>query len=126
MIDGDDEEEEYMESNDNIVHRVENRYATDRRYIWFICDPPHLLKTARNCLLSSCHGGSRHMWKYGFDILWNHISNIYYEDLECGLKLLPKLTRDHVHLNSYSKMNVRLAAQVLSSSVGNVSILDYF
>eukprot|EP00112_Aurelia_sp_Birch-Aquarium-sp1_P018468 Seg4408.1 transcript_id=Seg4408.1/GoldUCD/mRNA.D3Y31 product="Transposable element P transposase" protein_id=Seg4408.1/GoldUCD/D3Y31 len=38
-------------------------------------------------------------------------------DLECGLHLLPRLTYNHIRLNSYSVMNVKLAAQVLSSTV---------
>lgn len=42
------------------------------------------------------------------------------EDVECGLKLMPKLTADHVYLNSYSVMRVYLATQVLSESVGKV------
>ena len=39
------------------------------------------------------------------------------EDLECGLQLCPKITTEHVQLTPFSPMNVRLAAQVLSSSV---------
>ena len=31
------------------------------------------------------------------------------------LHILPKLSNEHIKLTSYSKMNVRLAAQVLSS-----------
>jgi hypothetical protein len=43
-----------------------------------------------------------------------------YEDLNNGLKLLPRLTYEHVNLNAYSKMRVNLAAQVLSSTVATV------
>ena len=43
-----------------------------------------------------------------------------YEDLESGLKLVNKLTSDHINLTSYSVMRVNLAAQVLSEAVGNV------
>ena len=45
---------------------------------------------------------------------------MYYEDLECGLKLVNKLTSDHINLTSYSVMRVNFAAQVLSETVGNV------
>ena len=45
---------------------------------------------------------------------------MFHEDFKCGLHLLPKLTYDHIKLTSYSKMNLRLAAQVLSSSVSKV------
>ena len=44
---------------------------------------------------------------------------MFHDDLTCGLQLFPKLTYDHIRLTSYSKMNVKLAAQVLSSTVGN-------
>lgn len=54
----------------------------------------------------------------GLYLLWDHIKDLYYEDLECGLKLMPKLTTNHVLLNSYSVMRVNLASQILSESVG--------
>ena len=60
------------------------------------------------------------MWNSGMFILWNNIGNIFYEDRECGLHLLPKITYEHIKLTSYSIMNVKLAAQVLSSTVSNV------
>ena len=55
-----------------------------------------------------------------FFLLWSHIARIYYEDLESGLKLVNKLTSDHINLTSYSVMSVNLAAQVLSETVSNV------
>jgi len=53
-------------------------------------------------------------------LLWSHISDLYYENLAYGLKMTPRITNNHINLTSYSVMNVRLAAQVLSESVGNV------
>ena len=58
------------------------------------------------------------MWNNGQYILWQHITEIFYQDIDSGLKLLPKLTYEHVNLNAYSVMRVNLAAQVLSASVG--------
>ena len=43
-----------------------------------------------------------------------------YKDKECDLHILPKLSNEHNKLTSYSKMNVRLIAQVLSSNVSRV------
>ena len=60
------------------------------------------------------------MWNSGFYILWSHITQLYHEDLESGLKLVPKLTNDHISLTPYSVMRVRLAAQVLSETVEKV------
>lgn len=104
-----------------VIYFTQNLYSVEIRYIYFISDVPHLLKTARNCLYNSGAGKqTRYMWNNGYHVLWNHISKLFYEDQECGLHLLPKLTYDHIKLTSYSLMNVRLAAQVLSSNVGNV------
>ena len=50
-------------------------------------------------------------------IIWNHIADISYEDRECGLHILPKLSYEHIKLTAYLIMNVKLAAQVLSSTV---------
>ena len=44
--------------------------------------------------------------------------------MELGLHLLPKLSHDHINLTSFSVMNVKLAAQVLSSTVAKV-LLQY-
>ena len=102
------------------VHRTINLYAKER-YIYFFSDPPHLLKTARNCLHNSGSGkNSRYLWNNGLHLLWGHISRMYYKDLENGLHLLPKLKIEHIQLNSFSVMRVNLAAQVLSSTVANV------
>ena len=60
------------------------------------------------------------MWNDGLFILWQPITQIFYQDMENGLKLLPKLTYDHINLNSYSIMRVNLVAQVLNASVAAV------
>ena len=57
------------------------------------------------------------MWNTDNHILWNHIPELFYEDLNCGLHTCPNLSLEHIRLGPFSKMNVRLAAQVLSSSV---------
>ena len=96
-------------------------FASDDRFIYFFFDPPHLVKTARNCLFNSGSGRcTRYMWNDGFYLLWSHIVKLYYQNLDYGLKLVPNLSYEHVFLTPYSVMNVRLAAQVLSDSVGNV------
>ena len=60
------------------------------------------------------------MWKNGMFILWNHIFDIFNEDRECGLHILLRLLNEHIKLTPYSKMNVRLAAQVFSLTVSKV------
>ena len=107
-------------SDKDVCYRTINLFAP-HRFLYFFADAPHLINTTRNCLL---HSGSstctRYMWNNGMHLLWQHIAQLFYEDLDSGLKLLPKLTYDHINLNSYSVMRVNLAAQVLSASVSAV------
>ena len=104
------------EFNGDIVYRTVNLFPPVR-FIYFFSDAPHLLKTARNCLFNS--GTRKHtrlMWN-GQDMVWDHIAATYNADLDRDLHQLLQLTVDHIYLNSFSKMKVRLAAQVLSSTV---------
>ena len=43
------------------TYKTKNPYAEDDRYIYFVSDPPHLIKTTRNCLSHSGNGGTRLM-----------------------------------------------------------------
>ena len=103
----------------DVTYRTLNIMADEERYIYFISDPPHLIKTARNCLSISLAGRcTRSMWNNEHVITWNHISKLFYNELDDGgLHLLPKITNEHISLTPFSVMNVRLAAQVLSESV---------
>ena len=50
----------------------------------------------------------------GREIRWEHILQLYRRDVgkASGLALIPKLKYEHVHLTSFLKMRVDLAAQV--------------
>ena len=103
----------------NITYRTPNIYAEDGRFIFFFSDAPHLVKTTRNCLSNSgSHKNSRYMWNNNHHLLWSHVSQMYYLDLEGGQDYMPKLKLDHIKLTPYSVMNVRLATQILSETVG--------
>ena len=43
------------------TYKTLNLYASEERSIYFISDPPHLIKTTRNCLSNSSTTGTRHM-----------------------------------------------------------------
>ena len=47
-----------------IVYKTVNRYCHER-FIYFISDVPHLIKTTRNCWYSSSLTGTRCMWVGG-------------------------------------------------------------
>jgi len=111
----------YVIDDGSVVFRTPNIFSTDGRFICFFSDIPHLLKTLRNSLLhSGSDGHTRFMFNQGLHMLWKHVRDFYIDDSSSSLRLLPKLTPDHIYLTSYSKMTVRYAAQVLSSSVGKV------
>ena len=42
-------------------YKAKNPYSNDDRWVYFIADPPHLLKTIRNCWSHSGYGGTRLM-----------------------------------------------------------------
>jgi hypothetical protein len=94
--------------------KVPNPFSDGNRFIYFFSDPPHLLKTVRN----AWHNSKRLLWNQGKDIAWSHLLTLYERNRSSsGLSVISKLKYEHVYLNSFSKMRVDLAAQVLSDSV---------
>lgn len=103
--------------DDSVVYKTINIFRPDH-YIYFFSDAPHLIKTCRNCLFNSGSGRcSRYMWNNDKYLLWQHVVDAYKQDLDNGLHMLPNLSADHILLNSYSVMKVKLAVQVLSDSM---------
>ena len=99
---------EEVKFNDSVVYRTINKIPFEKRFIYFICDPPHIIETARNNVAHSGFGEicSRLLWNDGCYITWQRISDLMLEDLECGLKLCPQITTDHIKLTPFSVMNV--------------------
>ena len=105
-------------SESEVVYCTENIFYPGR-YIWFFADAPHLMKTTRNCVYHSGNGKhTRLLWNNGKEIVWKHFTKCVEDQL--SLKFMVKLTDEHIRLNSYSAMNVRLATQTLSESVGKI------
>ena len=80
-----------LECNDgkDVVYRAKNIHAKENRFIYFICDVPHIIETERNCISNSGSGrATRFMWNNVFFILWSNISHLYHDDLESGLRLV--------------------------------------
>ena len=44
-----------------LTYKALNPYSVDERWVYFIADPPHLMKTVRNCWSHSGFAGTRHM-----------------------------------------------------------------
>ena len=80
--------------------------------VFFLYDPPHLLKSIRN-----------NFKKYGFSVndkqvLWKFIEQVYNVNSNFPISMVPRLTKKHIDLPPFSSLRVRYAAQVLSHSVG--------
>ena len=110
-----------LNADTDVFYRTIKFFSEDKRFMYFVSDPLHLLKIACNCLNNFRSGkDTRFMWNGGLFLIWNQINNIFLEDQECGSQLLSKITYERVYLTPYSVMNVRLAAQVLSTTVSKV------
>ena len=113
--------EEDINPDVDVIYRTVNWQCSEKSFIYFISDVPHLNKTTRNCLANSGSGRyTRYMWNNGIFIIWNNITDLFYEDREVGLHIMPKSTYKHIKSTPYSIINVKLAAQVLSLSVSKV------
>ncbi|XP_052131084.1 uncharacterized protein LOC127751486 [Frankliniella occidentalis] len=94
--------------------------ATTGRKLYFFADVPHLLKTIRNCLLNSRWDGKksrRKMVKNGKKISWDFIIKLYEAKKDKSLRKSYKLNAMNVYPDSYARMRVKLAGQVLSKTV---------
>jgi len=90
----------------------ENPYNNKPIYIFY--DACHMIKLIRNTL-----GDMGYLFNQeGEEISCDHIKMLYFKEKEEGLKAASKLSNKHLYFYN-EKMNVKLATQVLSNSVGN-------
>lgn len=88
--------------------------------IYFILDPPHMIKLSRNCLGNKAviYDGENN------EILWKFIVDVVSLQIEHNLNFGNKLTKSHVEYYS-NKMNVRLASETISKSTAtSIEFLD--
>ena len=79
------------------------------------------LKAAKYYLYHSRDGKqTRYKWNGEKSLLWQHIARIYFMDAESPLKVLSKITYDHISLTTYSVMRVDLPTRILSSTMASV------
>ena len=82
----------------------ENFFISSGLKIFFLYDPPHLIKSIRNALYNKGFG----------NINFKYIKYIYNMKKTLTIKMKDKLTKKHIELTGFSKMRVNLATQVLS------------
>ena len=104
-----------------LIYKVRNPYAVDR-FVYFLCDPVHLLKTTRNNWENSFwQNKTRKLKNNGQWITWLQLIDAYENDVnesnDSGLRIMHKLGANHLFLNPYLRMRVYLAAQVFSNRV---------
>ena len=92
-----------------------------RKPLFFISDPPHLLKKLRNNIYSSGFKSQNPRFtcllqKNGKYILWDHIYFVEQRDRKRRL-YATDLRHSHVHLDNLNKMRIKLAVDTLSRKV---------
>uniref|UniRef100_A0A146L106 Transposable element P transposase n=1 Tax=Lygus hesperus TaxID=30085 RepID=A0A146L106_LYGHE len=94
-------------------------FMFQEKQIFFMWDSPHLIKSMRNNLLTY-----NYKWKTGV-AKWEHINETVKCDDPLRLRLLPKVNIGHVDFkkNSFKKMKVKLATQVLSRSMSTALLV---
>ncbi|XP_034246741.1 uncharacterized protein LOC117648354 [Thrips palmi] len=110
--------------SEEFVYSTRNIACGEDRPIFFMIDPPHLLKTIRNCF-SNSHGhyNTRAMWKDGEVISWAALEALLNASIKDKFKK-HKLTWAHVKLTAFTRMNVKYATQTMSNSA-SLSLSDY-
>ncbi|KAK3926416.1 Transposable element P transposase [Frankliniella fusca] len=112
------------DSSGDFIHATRNIAAEEERPLFFIVDPPHLLKCIRNCFSNSFgHKCTRYMYKNGEKISWEAIELLHSISIKDKFKT-HKLTQAHAKLTAFSRMNVTLTTQTMSKSVAR-ALKDY-
>ncbi|KAK3916519.1 Transposable element P transposase [Frankliniella fusca] len=106
------------ELHPGLVFDTVNPCVPDRT-LFFIADPPHLLKTIRNNFAKSGQRKkcTRLLTKNGQFIVWKTVEKLYLEDKNLTLRRCPKLNSQNIYLNGYTCMKVSYAAHVMSNTV---------
>lgn len=73
-------------------------------------DTPHIIKSIRNNLYS------KNLLFNEKIVSFKHIKDLYNLDINIVPRLAPRLTKQAVELNNFSKMNVKLATRTMSTS----------
>ena len=80
------------------------------KFVYLLYDACHLVKSFRNAVYN------RDLETLIGTVSWQVIRELHNPDRNSVVKLCPKLTDIHVELNTFDKMNIKLAVQVLSHS----------
>lgn len=107
--------------------KIKPSFLFDDNEIVTLYDPPHLLKSTRNIFLKyDCKFQvEAENEYYEAEASWKHITDVYKRDkIAAPYHMLPKLTDAHLNPTFHQKMNVSMAAQVLSHTVSAAIMKD--
>lgn len=108
----------------SVPYKAKNPYAKDKQRVYFISDPPHLIKTVRNCWSHSSINGTRHMEVRKSSVVFHVVEPVFFfkvngQHIEwkqlwdvngkisalsvssMGLTIAPKLKWEHLQLTTY-------------------------
>lgn len=106
-------------SRDNLTNFITHPVRNGCR-LYFMADPPHLLKNIRNCLLTQTITLPDEIVRANClpsnIVSLKHVKDLISMQEGMELKVAPKLKQIHVNPGKFQKMKVNLAAQVLSHS----------
>ena len=105
------------EGSSNERDLYDNAIITGNQKIYHLFDPPHLLKCIRNNLLDKKLQFTFNGEKTRKVADWNHVIQSYQLDSDRPLRLMPKLTNQHVMPKEIKKMKVSACTQVFSHTV---------
>lgn len=96
----------------------ENIILINNREVIPLYDPPHLIKCIRNNLITK---NLQYITNDTIKIAkWSHLECLYKENPGYnGIRLIPKLTENHVNPAKINKMKVKFATQIFSRTVAS-------
>lgn len=62
----------------SVPYKAKNPYAKDKQRVYFISDPPHLIKTVRNCWSHSSINGTRHMEVRKSSVVFHVVEPVFF------------------------------------------------
>ena len=80
--------------------------------IFFLFDPPHLLKSFRNNFRAHSI-----LFNNGKSANWCSVKTAFEIDSVSHYRCLPKITNQHIYGGTFTKMSVRMASQVISHTM---------
>ena len=109
-------------TRNTLQHFIQHPCNPQQR-LYFMADPPHLLKNVRNCLLaqsiilpSSAVSAAELLTD---TVTLDQVQNLVVLQRERELNLAPKLTKAHIAPGRYQKMRVDMAAQLMSHTTAS-------